>query len=145
MGQKNYRERTNTALFLLPLVGKGCTLEDLGENYLNTFLKRKGKPREEGKIWIEGEHMGASVNVPIEAYRHFMNGDYRNFSESEKTKILSFWGASKESRLYAVLYPKDFVYEEYGLLLDIGNIWPKPDIEKETFNRLEYEQERVEK
>ena len=141
MDLKDYSKRTNTALFLLPLVGNNFSKEDLDENYVNTFLITDKNPKEEGKIHIVGKHTEASVDVPKEAYNKFTNGDYKDFSEREKQKILAFWKASNNSRLYTILYPKDYVYESYGLLIDNINIWPKPDIEKETFNRSDYVQE----
>lgn len=168
MDQKHFKDRTYAAQFLLPLVGVSKDII-MASNYINTYLYVEGISKEEHMLHIVYEDIDVEdfmhallklsdqtleysthvfgdvvvISVPIaeEVYIKFKEGNYKGFSNEVKQKILSFWDASIESRLYTVLYPKQYFAEAYGITKEVGNIWPKPTISSETFNPKDYVQE----
>jgi hypothetical protein len=74
-----------------------------------------------------------------EDFKYFLKGEYSNFSEELKEKILKFWrlDSVKENLLYSALYKTDFIKEK-SIDLDsekfaTDEYWPKPVLTREIF------------
>ena len=68
------------------------------------------------------------LNIPdehAEDFKHFLKGEYTQFSPELKLKIFKFWciKEDKDSSLYSILYAKDAE----------GEKWSKPDLAKEIY------------
>jgi len=132
--------RTKTTVFLFPLIGfsKEWSVMD---RFKNAYVNIEGRPKEEGVIYAiytktNGLRSISTIKLPINTLNKFIKGRYSLFSEEEKAKILSFWGLTKESRLYKILYPSHEMYESYSVTLRAktkAEIWPKPNLAEETF------------
>lgn len=75
----------------------------------------------------------------IEDFKHFLKGEYSQFSDELKTKILKFWDVKKEDYdklFYGVLYANDAARNNI-LFNEIdsaeGEYWPKPVLTREIY------------
>ena len=155
MEQKHSSTRTNTTQFLLPLLGLQKD-EIMDSDFISSFSCFGGDPEEGSHVFIVySKHQPHLVNIAsfwgkwhvdesrpgVYFYRIdistkvtklFWQGKYSKFPIACKKKILAFWDASNSSKLYSILYPTDYIYEAHGLIVEIGDIWPKPDVNTET-------------
>jgi hypothetical protein len=132
MAMKNSVKRTNTTLFLLPLLGISRSyLTNHNDWFINAYLNEDS---------IELIYKYQSVNVSEykmftpaveETIKYFSEGKYSKIANHHKQTILNFWNSKKGSRLYNILYPENFHLETTGRAIN-AEIWPKPNMEEET-------------
>lgn len=131
-GQK-VSKRTCTTLFLLPLLEGSQDVVKI-DSFVNAFLgKDKHIIYAYDKLDDAGEYIeSVEYNKEVEEIIGlFISGKYSKFPTTIKQKILNFWGVSKGSRLYNILYPNHYHYENFGVQVT-AEIWPKPDLVKES-------------
>jgi len=123
--------RTKTTLFVLPLLGleKEIVITD---NFKNAYLDIKNK---QCVIVYKSKRKLINIGNLDNFLDLFLKGKYSQISNQNKFQILSFWGLTKRSKLYSILNPKDFLFEDTGILSSRVEIFPPPLVKEEFINK----------
>jgi len=125
--------RTNTTLFLLPLLGDSRDyLTNHNNWFINSYLKDDCIVLIYSYNSVEVLEYKMLTPDVKETIKYFTEGCYSQIPDKHKQTILKFWDAKKGSKLHNILYPEYFHMENYGRPIK-AEIWPKPNMELETY------------
>lgn len=81
-------------------------LSKFKDNYTDNYIDVESPNKEEIFVYTIEDN-------DLEDYFNFLIGEYHNFKEEFKQKILKFWDATENSLLYKILYNKIDDLQEY--------------------------------
>lgn len=156
--------KKDSTLFLLPLIGISKN-KIFTKNFITTYVRDYRFPEVDNVIILEYSKSTSELDelcyyckienkdsvlyfyeldtLYLEDYTNFLDGKYSKLSNEAKQAILKFWGSTKISLLYGILYKTNYAKILYLNSLQNRGIdatsktnfeyWRIPSLSKETY------------
>lgn len=145
----------DTTRFMLPLVGYKKDVV-MNKDYIGSYIQSDILPEYDYHLMIIYSNEQTIFNQTTNYFKiddnwiyifhnkdidsnisNFIEGKYSKFTLPAKKKILIFWNLNADSRLSAILFPKQYMFE-LGLNPNTiakirTELWSKPTLSLETF------------